>query len=219
MQLSTNTVAIRRGTAADAEFLAWVMLTASRAHLERGPWDLIVGADESGCLEYLKRLALADPRSMCHCESFFVAEVERRAVAALCGFRPGEEAWVAVGQAMAVVQRDLGWTEADVARSHERMAPVGACFPPDAGADWCIDFVATRPEYRRQGLVDALLREAMQYGVKQGAKLAQILIFIGNDKAQAAYEKAGFTVHDQSCAPEFQSALGSPGFRRLMRSL
>jgi len=210
---------IRRATREDADFLAWAMLTASRAHLKRGPWDLIVGADDTGCLEYLKRLAVAEPRSMCHYESFFVAEVDGRAAAALCGFRPGEEAWVTVGQAMAVVQRDLGWTERDVAASQQRMAPVGSCFPPDAGADWCIDFVATLPEYRRRGLVDALLREAVRCGVERGATLAQILIFIGNDAAQAAYEKAGFAVHDESCSPEFEAALGSLGFRRLMRRL
>jgi len=210
---------IRRATREDADFLAWVMLTASRAHLKRGPWDLIIGAGDAGCLEYLKRLAVAEPRSMCHYESFFVAEVDSRAAAALCGFRPCEDAWVTVGQAMAVVQRDLGWTEQDVAASQRRMAPVGSCFPPDAGADWCIDFVATMPEYRRRGFVDALLREAVRCGVERGATLAQILIFIGNDAAQGAYEKAGFAVHDESCSAEFEAALGSPGFRRLMRRL
>jgi len=210
---------VRRGTHADADFLAWVMLTASRAHLQRGPWDLIIGADDAGCLEYLKRLAMAEPRSMCHYDSFLVAEIDGCAAAALCGFKPGEEAWVVVGEAMANVQRELGWTEQDVAMSHQRVAPIGACFPPDAGADWCIDFVATLPKYRRQGLVDALLREAIQQGVGRGYSLAQILIFAGNDAAQAAYEKAGFVVHDECGSPEFQAAIGAPGFRRLMRKL
>jgi hypothetical protein len=39
----------RRATADDAEFLAWVTLAASRAHLSRGLWDVIIGADEAGC--------------------------------------------------------------------------------------------------------------------------------------------------------------------------
>ena len=70
----------------DAEFLAWVMLSASRSHLTRGLWDLIIGADEAGCLEYLRRLALAEPRSLYHYESFLVAEVAGERAAALCGF-------------------------------------------------------------------------------------------------------------------------------------
>jgi ribosomal protein S18 acetylase RimI-like enzyme len=210
---------IRRGTHSDADFLAWAMLTASRAHLQRGPWDLIIGGDEAECLEYLKRLAMAEPRSMCHHDSFLVAEIDGSPAAALCGFKPSEEAWRVVGQAMANVQRELGWTEKDVAMSNQRVAPIGACFPTDAGADWCIDFVATLPKYRRQGLVDALLRAAIQQGVERGHSLAQILIFAGNDAAQAAYEKAGFVVHDECGSPEFQAAIGAPGFRRLMRKL
>ena len=212
-------VKIRRATREDADFLAWVMLMASRAHLKHGPWELMIGADEAGCLEYLKRLAVAEPRSMCHFESFFVADVDGRAAAALCGFRPGDEAWKTVGRAMANVQHELGWTKEDVAASQKRAEPIGSCYPPDAGADWCIDFVATRPEVRRRGLVDALLREAMRAGVERGAKLAQILQFVGNDAAQAAYEKVGFTVHDERCSPEFEAAVGAPGFRRLMRGL
>jgi GNAT superfamily N-acetyltransferase len=120
---------------------------------------------------------------------------------------------VRVGQAMAVVQRDLGRTEQDLAASQERMAPVGSWFPPDAGADWCIDFVATRPEYRRRGLVDALPREAVRCGA--GADFD----FWGKRCGAGGYEKVGFAVHDESCSPEFEAALGSPGFRRLMRRL
>jgi ribosomal protein S18 acetylase RimI-like enzyme len=212
-------VRIRRGTREDADFLAWVMLAASRAHLKRGPWDLIIGSDDAGCLEYLRRLAVAEPRSMVHYESFFVADVEGGAAAALCGFKPDEAAWVTVGTAMAIVQRDLGWTDEDVAASHRRSQLIETCYPPDAGADWCIDFVATRPEFRRSGLVDALLREAMREGVERGAKLAQIVQFVGNDPAQAAYEKVGFTVLDERCSLEFEAAMGARGFRRLMRKL
>jgi hypothetical protein len=89
--VSASNVAIRRGVHSDAEFLAWVTLAASRAHLSRGPWDLIIGAGDAGCVDYLKRLAVAEPRSMCHYESFFVAEVDGRAAAALCGFRPARK--------------------------------------------------------------------------------------------------------------------------------
>ena len=51
---------IRRGVApVTLSFWLRVMLSASRAHLARGLWDLIIGADEAGCLDYLRRLALA----------------------------------------------------------------------------------------------------------------------------------------------------------------
>jgi hypothetical protein len=60
----------RRATPDDAEFLAWVTLAASRAHLGRGLWDVIIGADEARCLDYLKRLAIAEPRSLYHWSSY-----------------------------------------------------------------------------------------------------------------------------------------------------
>jgi ribosomal protein S18 acetylase RimI-like enzyme len=161
-------VRIRPGTADDAEFLAWVMFSASRAHLARGLWDLIIGADEAGCLDYLKRLAVAEPRSLYHCESFLIAEIGGERAAALCGFET-RGAWEIVGEAMSNVQRDLGWTEADAAASYQRIAPVWlACMPVDAGADFAIESVATLPEFRRRGLVRALIEEVLRSASQQG---------------------------------------------------
>ena len=210
---------IRRATRSDADFLAWVMLASSRSHLSRGAWDLVVGVDDAGCLDYLKRLAVADPRSLCHYDSFLVAEVDGRPAAGLCTFKPGDGGWAVVDQAMSNVQRDLGWTDANLAGSQQRLAPMLACMPPEAGADWVIEFVATLPEYRRRGLVDGLMREAIGQGVECGCSLAQIMILIGNDPAQAAYEKVGFAVHDDHGSAELDAAIGSRGFRRLLRKL
>jgi hypothetical protein len=68
---------IRRANSGDAEFLAWVTLSASRGDLARGLWDLIVGADEAGCLDFLRRLAIAEPRSLYHYDSILIAEVDK----------------------------------------------------------------------------------------------------------------------------------------------
>ena len=212
-------VRIRRGERTDADFLAWVMLASSRSHLSRGIWDALIGADEAGCLEYLRRLSLAEPKSLCHCESYLVAEAGGQRAAALCVFKPGDGGWETVGQAQANVQRDLGWTESDAVASELRLAPMYTCFGPDTGADWSIEHVATLPEYRRRGLADALVNEAIQQGAARGCKLAQISILIGNDSAQAAYEKSGFHVHDERRSKEFEDMIGSPGIRRLLRAL
>src|SRR5579862_8976712 len=150
-------VHIRRANFGDAAFLARVMLSASRAHLKLGLWDLIIEADEDGCLDYLERLAVAEPRSLCHYTSFIVAEFAGQRAAALCGFETAGNPWGVVGQAMVNVQRDLGWVDARAATSYQRVAPVWACSLPDAGADFAIENVATLPEYRRRGLADILL--------------------------------------------------------------
>jgi ribosomal protein S18 acetylase RimI-like enzyme len=207
---------IRRGNSDDAEFLAWAMFAASRAHLTRGLWDLIIGADEAGCLDYLRRLALAEPRSLYHYSNFLIAEVAGQRAAALCGFET-QNAWEIVGDAMAGVQRDLGWTQADAAASYQRVGPVWAgCMPPDVGADFALESVATLPEYRRQGLIGTLIDEVLR---NTDCKLAQITTYIGNDAALLAYEKSGFRVLDEKRCTEAEKILGVPGFTRLTREL
>lgn len=212
-------IQIRHGRKDDADFLAWVMLSASRAHLPRGVWDLIVGGSEEKCLKYLRQLTVAAPRSLCHYESFLIAEVGGQAAAALSGYGMKAAGWALVGQAMSSVQRELGWTESDLSASQQRVAPVWACFLPDIGADWGIESVATRPERRRQGLAYALLDATLQDAAARGAKLAQITTYIGNQSACSAYEKAGFRTRDEKRCSNFESLLGSPGFVRMTRDL
>jgi ribosomal protein S18 acetylase RimI-like enzyme len=214
---------IRRGNAADAQFLAWVMLSASRAHLSRGVWDLILGTDqganEAASLDYLRRLALAEPRSLYHYESFLIAELDNVPCAALCAFEP-RDAWFLVGDAMANVQRDLQWTEEQAAASYRRVGPIWAsCMPPDIGADFVIENVASLPEFRRRGLVHALIEEALQDAGRRGCKLAQISLYIGNDAARLTYEKSGFRVRDEKRCSDLEKVLGVPGFMRLTREL
>jgi len=216
-------VPIRRANSNDVKFLAGVMLSASRSHVARGMWDLIIGADQAGCLDYLARLAIAEPRSLYHYESFLIAEVEGEPAAALCGFEIGSKSsdgWALVGEAMSNVQRDLGWTEADVAASYQRVAPIWkACMPPDIGADFIIENVATLPEYRRRGLIGDLMDAVLEAASGRGCRLAQITTYLGNDAARSAYEKSGFRILDEKRCSEVQEILGVPGFVRLTREL
>lgn len=212
-------VKIRSGTPDDADFLAWVMLSSSRAHLARGMWDVIIGSDEAGCLEYLRRLAITEPHSLYHCTRFLIAEVEGTPAAALCGFL-ARNAWTLAAEAMANVQRDLGWTDREAAASQQRIAPVWAsCLPPDIGADFAIENVATLPQYRRRGIAAALLEQVLDNGREYGCRLAQISTYIGNGPAISAYEKCGFRMRGEKRCSELQNRLHVPGFVRLARDL
>jgi ribosomal protein S18 acetylase RimI-like enzyme len=213
------TTTVRRASRDDAGFLAWVMLSASRAHLSRGVWDLLIGSDDAGCLEYLRRLAVAEPRSLCHYESFWVAEVDGRLGAALSGFDMRADGWTIIGEAMSSVQHDLGWTDADVAASQKRLAPVWACFLPDVGADWGIENVATLPERRGRGLASTLMDHVLREGRERGFRRAQITTLVGNDAAQTVYRRSGFRFLDEKRCRELLSVLDASGFVRLIREL
>jgi translation initiation factor 4G len=210
-------VKIRRGQPNDADFLARVMMLASRGHLRHGVWDLIAGGSEEGCLDYLRRLALSEPVSLCHYSSFLIAEHDGRPAAALCGFDPRAGGWQTLGDAMQNVQRAIGWTQADEKASADRTAPVWQCTFDTLEGAWVVESVATLPEFRRRGLADALMLEILEAGRARGHHLAQLTILIGNIAAQRAYEKAGFTVRDEKRHPDFETALGAAGFMRMVR--
>jgi ribosomal protein S18 acetylase RimI-like enzyme len=208
---------IRRGKEADAAFLARIMMLASRGHVRRGVWDLIAGGSEENCLDYLRRLALADPVSLCHYSSFIVAEHDGRPAAALCGFDPRNGAWEILGDAMRNVQRELGWTQADEKAMAARTAPVWQCTFDTLDGAWVVESVATIPEFRRRGLADALMTEILDAGRARGHRLAQLTILIGNVAAQRAYEKVGFSVMDEKRHLDFQAAIGAAGFMRMVK--
>jgi hypothetical protein len=55
--------------------------------------------------------------------------------------------------------------------------------------------------------------------VEHDSKLVQIVTYIGNDEACAAYQKSGFRVLDENRCAGFEALLGSPGFMRMIRDL
>ncbi len=54
--------------------------------------------------------------------------------------------------------------------------------------------IATHPEFRRQGIGERILREALLDGRDAGAHLAFLEVRAGNEPAQAMYRKFGFRV-------------------------
>ena len=59
-------VEIRPARPDDAEFLAWLILTAGRAHVKRGIWEVILGGTEQGSLEFLNLLAVTATPHLFH---------------------------------------------------------------------------------------------------------------------------------------------------------
>jgi ribosomal protein S18 acetylase RimI-like enzyme len=210
-------VKIRHGNRQDAAFLARVMMLASRGHLRRGVWDLIAGGTELDCLDYLRRLALAEPVSLGHYSSFVVAEDDGHPAAALCGFDPRAGGWSVLSDAMQNVQREIGWTPADERASAARTAPVWQCTFDTLEGAWVIESVATMPQFRRRGLADALMAGILETGRARGHRIAQLTVLIGNVAAQRAYEKAGFRIADEKRHRDFEATLGAPGFMRMVR--
>jgi translation initiation factor 4G len=202
-----------------AAFLAWVNMTASRSHLERGVWDLYVDGSEEECLRLLTALATTETQHWARWSNFIVAEVDGTPAAALCGYFDEELGTPLLLRGVSEADRTVGRSEEDGAAGWQRAGAIAQVMTGHAPGTWIVECVATRPEFRRRGLVDRLMAEILERGRQRGATVADIGVFIGNDPAQRAYEKAGFTIVAERRHPEFEAAYKCPGVRSMSRPL
>ena len=201
-------------------FVAWVVMTANRSHLPRGMWDFYLGADESEVLRYLEAFADTDAMHWGHHSLFLVAEVDGKPAAGLCGFFENELGVASVLMGAAEANEKLGRKLDEVVEGWERAKSISgiATVSHEPGA-WVIEHVGTHPDFRRRGLVERLMHAMMDRGRERGAKTADIGVLLGNDPAQRAYEKCGFSVVDEVRDAEFERVYGSAGARMLRRAL
>jgi ribosomal protein S18 acetylase RimI-like enzyme len=200
-------------------FLAWVMLTAHRSHLERGLWDFMIEGSDADRLRFLEALASTSKPHWSHYSIFLVAEVDGQPASALCGYFEEEHGMPAFLEAAPEADRAVGRTKEDVAAGLQRGGSIFKVAPEHVEGAWIVENVATLPEFRRRGLTDRLLADILDKGRRRGATIADVGVLIGNDPAQRAYEKAGFKVIREKRHPEFEAVYKSPGIRSLSRHL
>ena len=197
-------------------FIAWVQLTAFRSHLPKGMWDFFVGGSEEDTLRFLEALATTETKHWGTYQDFIIAEVDGTPAAALTGYFEAESSFE---NGIAEACRTIGMAQDDINAGWKRAGTIGLVGTKHAPGSWITVNVATKPEFRRRGLVDELLAEMMERGRFRGATVAEIGVFIGNDNAQRAYEKAGYEVVEEKLHPDFEAVYKCPGVRQLRREL
>jgi translation initiation factor 4G len=201
-------------------FLAWSRLTAERSHVARGPSEIYLDAPEPETLRFLGAITGSDTINPFHYSAFLVAEVDGEPAAALCGFLARDYSDPAAFEAF---MRELNARLGRSAEQHEagsrRIASWDLVHPAHSRDAWVTECVATRPEYRRRGLISALITANLDVGRRAGATAAEVPVYIGNAAAQRAYERAGFTVVSEKRHPEFESVFRFPGMRLLRRDI
>lgn len=202
-----------------APFIAWVMLTAARSHLPVGMWDLLCGGSERETLRFLEALATTGDAHWAHYSLFLVAEVGGQPASALAAYIEEENGAHTLLEPLRAANATVGRTDEDLAAGWVRAGSIGRVNPQHDPTTLVVEHVATLPEYRRQGLIDRLLAAALDRGRSRGAPLADVGVLIGNDRAQRAYEKAGFRVTDELLDAEFEAAYACRGIRSLRRAI
>ena len=211
-------IKIRAARADDADFLSWLILTAGRAHVKKGIWEVILGMPEEQCLYFLKLLSVTKIPHFFHHSCYLLADVEGSPVAGLGGYDPAISGNSALWKALPEVFQEVRRSSPD-AYMNGSPPRILNCIPDSVKGVWVIDSVAAVHEFRRKGIVSKLLKEILLKGRQQGFKSAQINIYIGNVAAQRLYEKHGFKILDEIRDPYFETQIGSPGMARMLFDL
>ena len=210
--------AIRPARTDDASFIARNILAAQRGPLPRGWFDIALGWDEPQCLSFVERIAVAPTQSWWHVSHFIIAEVEGTPAAALCAL-PASGTGLVAKAAIEAIATESGLDPSEVEAIFRRGAFTRNCWVQGGEGDWLIEHVATLPEYRGRGLVQALIDHALAAGAQVGFGQASISFLIGNEAAERCYAKAGFAFAEEKRDPAFEALTGSPGFRRFTRPI
>ena len=209
---------IRPARADDANFIARNILASQRGPLPRGWFDIALGWPEPQCLAFVERIATAQQPSWWHVSQFIVAEVEGNPAASLCAL-PASGTRAAVRAAIEEAANEAGLDPSEVMAIFRRGAYAANCWVQGGEGDWLIEHVATLPEYRGRGLVQALIGHALEAGRTAGFERASISFLIGNEAAERCYAKAGFAFAEEKRDPAFEAITGAPGFRRFARGI
>lgn len=215
-------IRIRRATEQDLDLLTWVMLAASRSHLNRGIWEYMNATDEAATLAFVRRLATTDTVHMFHCSLFLIAELDGEPGAAMCAYDSSTQGFEVLLPEIAVATAAEGIDSADpeyVRRSGVLLSGFVMEDPGPPGPRWVIENVATKPEMRRMGLVDALLHQLLGHGRERGFEHAQISVFIENERARRAHVKAGFETITEVRSEDWEREIGCPGTEMLLQPL
>lgn len=186
--------------------------------MKRGIWEVVLDQPEDECLRFLELLTITSTPHLFHHSCYVIAEDEAGPVSGLGGYDGDTLGYPRLLESLPEVYGKPG-----VVPTKEMAAGkpprITSCIPPSVKGAWVIDSVATRPAFRRQGIVDRLLENVLDAGRRKGYRQAQISIYIGNTPAQRAYEKHGFKLLDEWPDPYFEKEIGSPGMARLICDL
>jgi ribosomal protein S18 acetylase RimI-like enzyme len=193
------------------------MVMAARGHLARGWFDIVLQRPEEFCVAFCARLANASAKSWWHHSFFTIVEVDGVVAAAACAF-PDEAPYKVSGEAMAEAAEQSGIDADEQTQLWPRGKFIMSATSGEANC-WTIENVATRADFRGQGIATQLVRNLISGFFGNGPRGAQISFLVGNEAAERCYLGCGFSFAEDKTSEEFQAAMGVPGIRRLYRSL
>jgi GNAT superfamily N-acetyltransferase len=209
---------VRLATVKDCRALAYHAYLGDKGQLNRSIYDLMfpgVPGPTDERLTLMENLLQTKVVSWFHYSFCSVAEVEGQVAASLNHYDNREGAHEKLGEALS----ELGWDPEERQTMRRRMLPyVNVDFEKPADS-MILENIAVSPKFRRRGLAEELLREAIGIARTECLANIQVGVFIGNAPAQKAYEKFGFKVVNEKRDPSFEEMTGSPGIIQMRLDL
>ncbi len=199
----------------DATMIAYLMYLAGRGHVRTSVLDLLFSGEPGATperLEQVEGLVRAETRSMFHYSFYRVVEVDGEVAASAGTYHKGSPS---IREFIGALE-ETGLDRGDFEEMGERMAPFLAVNPSTPDDALVVENVATLEGFRRRGLVNALMEDAVSKGRREGFSRMQISCFIGNTPAERAYRKVGFEVVDRYNGDAFEYIFGCPGMSRMV---
>lgn len=212
-------ISTRPARKSDAPFIAWVMQEAARSHLPIGMWDLAFPGPDDQRLEKLSVLTVTDTVHFGHFSRFLIAEVDGVPAAALSAYENSRHGPKHLTPAMVEAFKTLGLPDEELMKIPDRFAPITAVQYVNHDGRWIVEWVATKPAYRKQGIIYRLLQEILDLGREQGFSETQIGYILGNTPAKHAYEKTGYRYVTEYTHPDFEAVFGTPGIASMHMEL
>jgi GNAT superfamily N-acetyltransferase len=208
-------VIFRNAAAGDSPGLAELIHLADQAHYTTSGYALTIGGSREHQLSELSKLVRAKARSLYHFSHFEVAEAEDgNIVASVAGFDREQ-----TDAQMVAALEEIGWEARTIEELAERIGPLAECMPEELPCTWTIEHVATLPSHRGLGLARKLLERVLLRGAERGFLLATVDVFLGNSKARALYQSAGFEMIGEFGHGPMREILGRDALERMMQPL
>jgi ribosomal protein S18 acetylase RimI-like enzyme len=195
--------------------LAELIHLADLAHYSTSGYEVSIGGSREHQVGEIAKLVRAEARSQFHFSHFDVAVMEDGTIAsAVAGFDRSE-----TDLQMVPALQQIGWDKQAIEELAKRIGPLGASVPEEIPGTWTIEHVATLPGFRGQGLARRLLDRVLERGAGRGYLNASVDVFLGNSKARAIYEAAGFRKTGEFGHGPMREILGRDGVERMMKLL
>lgn len=202
-------IKIRKATAADAPFLAQMILQSSRAGKKVSIYDLIFSTtDDKEVLKNLEKLTTTQAKNSCHYNNFLIAEMDNKPVGTLCSYEPR----IATKESFCASLKEVGVENSE---ESDYIEILQECDFNLNTRTLVFDFMEELEGFVDVGVMKALMQKSLLTARLKGYRIAQTVVEIGSLETLMYYKKLGFKEVDTKECELYKEKLGRPGLALL----